>query len=139
MIDKFFKNEKGFSTTFFAIMLPVLISILGLTADGAIIIYHRLALETAADAASLSAIDAYDRDIWIVESRVVLDAEEAEDIAREILAINMPGAMVVEFEVPEGQPGSCKLTAEFEVPTFFLKVFGTDSYTLTAYSTAHGF
>ncbi|OEF99139.1 hypothetical protein BHF71_10065 [Vulcanibacillus modesticaldus] len=142
MVRKIFRiltNERGFTTTFFAVMMPVFIAILGLTVDGSIIIYHRLALDTAADAATLAAIDAYDREIWLTERKVVLNEYEAREIAEEVLDRNLPTATIIDFEVPSTQPNTFKLTAEYTVPTFFLKIFGIDSYTLTTYSSAHGY
>jgi hypothetical protein len=129
--------EVGFTTTFFAIMMPVFIILLGLCADGAAIIYQRIALETASDAASMSAIDSFDRTIWNNEHKVVLLHDKALMIAQEILDQNVSRAKIVSLEIPTDMPNSCKLMTEMEVPLVFLKLLQIDKYTIKATSYSH--
>lgn len=131
--------EKGFSTTVFALFLPTILSVLALCADGAVVIYYRISLGTAADAASLAAIDSYDRDIWYNEGRVVLQEERAEELARENLRDNLPEAELIHIEVLEEEPHTCEVKVQIEAPLFFLPMFGIDAKTITMTSLAHGY
>mgnify|MGYP000847373309 CR=1 FL=1 len=131
-------GERGFTTTVFAIFMPILLAFLALCADGAIFIYYRISLETASDAASLAGIDAYDRDIWYSENRIVIQQERAEELVREVLMDNMPKARLLKVEVPEETPNVCRVEAEVDVPLHFLQLFGVDSQTISAVSLAHG-
>jgi len=132
-------DDRGVSTTVFAIFLPVILAFIALCVDGATLIYYRISLETAADAASLAGIDAYDRQIWSSEQRVVLIQYKAEELAREILHDNMPEAELIAVEIPFDSPNTCRLEAKVEAPLHFLKLFGIDARTIWVVSLAHGY
>jgi len=122
-----------------AIFMPVLLAFLALCADGAVLIFYRISLETAADAASLAAIDSYDRDIWYSETRIVLREEIAEQLVLEILMENIPEARLVKIEVPALEQNTCIVEAEVDAPLHFLQIFGIDAKTVTVTSLAHGY
>jgi hypothetical protein len=133
------KDEKGFTTTVFAIFMPVLLAFLALCSDGVTVIYYRISLETAADAASLAGIDSYDRDIWYNDNRIVLRQEEAEQLAREILEENFSPARLLKVEIPEDQQNTCIVEAEVEAPLHFLQIFGVEAKIIRTVSLAHGY
>ncbi|HYE67364.1 MAG TPA: hypothetical protein VEA58_02060 [Anaerovoracaceae bacterium] len=139
MIKRMLANERGFSTTFFAVMMPLILTVVGLCVDGAFVIYYRISLETTAEAASFSAIDAYDRTIWNSERTVVIREDWAMDIASAVIHENLPDARLIGVEVPEDNKETCIVTVEMDVPTFFLNVVGISEYHLTAKSSATGY
>lgn len=132
-------NENGFTTTFFAIFMPLILVLLGLCTDGSIIVYQKISLETATDAASRSAIDAYDREIWMNDRKVVLDPSRAQEIVTEVLRKNNINARLINLEVPVERPAECEIKTEMEIPLFFLKIFGISYYTVQTNSVAHGY
>lgn len=131
-------NNRGFTTTFFALLMPVILAFTGLCADGIMVIYHKISLETASDAASLATIDSYDRDIWFNQQLIVLREEQARLLANEILQANLPGAVLVDLIIEADRPSVCKIQTQYEVPLMFLRIFGINSKTVMTVSTAHG-
>lgn len=134
---KLWSDEQGFTTTFFAIMMPLFLALFGLCADGSSVIYHRIALEKATDAAGLATIDAYDREAW-KDGRVELREDLAVKYAAQILSSNMPKATLIAVTIPESNKSECRIETEVRVPTIFLGIFGQQYITLRTFSLAHG-
>ncbi|WP_127580766.1 TadE/TadG family type IV pilus assembly protein [Paenibacillus koleovorans] len=131
---KSFRASNGFTTTFFAVLMPVLILILGLCADGSIIIYNKIALDTATDAAAVSSSDSYNRDLWWTPPHILeLRRDAAENIVRDVLQQNMPRARLVSLEILPSKK-ECKIETVAEIPMFFMKLFQIESYTIRASS-----
>lgn len=137
-VSKILRSEAGFTVTFFALMMPVFLAILGLCADGSFIIYNKIALDKASDAAGLATIDSYDRESWLLEGKTVLREDKAWEYATMILQSNMSNARLIHLEIPEDRKNECRIETEAEVPTFFLKIFLIHSYKIRAYSVSYG-
>jgi hypothetical protein len=121
-----------------AVMMPMILAVLGLCVDGVIVVYHRIKLDTSAEAATMSSIAAYDREIWSSQRIVALDEQQGRRLAQEYLSRNLEGAKLVSYNVSPERPNECSAEVEMQVPLFFMKVFGFTEATIKAHSMATG-
>lgn len=124
----------GFALVWMVLSLPALVAFLGLVLDGGILFLRSQQLDSATDAASLAATDAWDRHEWMWNGRVRIDPDHAKRLALDYLAKNMPGARLMEFQVRADT--EVYVRTETTVPFFFLRIFGWTERTVTSYSTA---
>ena len=137
-MSKLKPRQAGVTATLLAVMMPMIIAVLGLCVDGAIVIYHRIKLETSAEAATMSSIAAFKRDLWDEQRVVELDEAKGRAIAMEYLERNVKGAKLVKYKVTPERRNECSAEVEMQVPLFFMKAFGYSEATIRAHSMATG-
>ncbi|RTE11205.1 TadE/TadG family type IV pilus assembly protein [Paenibacillus whitsoniae] len=133
------QNEDGFSATFFAIAMPVIITIMGVAVDASYIVYNRIRLDMAVDAAARAAIHSLDLSTWYGERKVVLNTDKAYQMVDELMKANMPNAKLTKMEIPSETPNMCVIDVEAQVPLFFLRIFNENSFTIHASARAIGY
>lgn len=131
-------NEKGFTTTFFALLIPVILGFIGLCADGAMVAYYRISLNATTDIAVISAIDSYDRDAWFNHGRIILREDISRIIINDILDNNLPGARLTSIRIDPAKPNEIAIETEYDVNLFFLRIFGIDIKPISSSGLAHG-
>jgi|GEM_PF-1009636 len=132
-------GQDGFAVAWLMITLPALIAVMGLAIDGSIVVYNRIKLDMAAEAASRGAIHSLDMEVWYSERRVVLDQARSSQIIHELLETNMPEARLVSIDIPDSAPNQCNIELEADVPLFFMKAFNVSSYIVRAKSSSMGY
>lgn len=126
--------DAGYAVTWLVLLLPVMITFMGLVLDGALIFLRSQMLDAATDAAALAATGAWDRDHWLWHGKVRIDPDEATRLARDYLRRNMPDARLVEVKV---QPANrVTVRTQSTAPLFFLKIVGWEQHTVESYSSA---
>ncbi len=126
---KLFKEEKGSVIVIFALLLPVLIGIIGLTLDGGMLLYQRALLTEATEASAKSALLlSYDKDLWISEGKIVVDESEALIQGSRILKVNFDNAYISNIEIVNDV--SIVIESKVEVEFSFMKIFGFDKKVL---------
>ncbi|OAS16037.1 TadE/TadG family type IV pilus assembly protein [Paenibacillus oryzisoli] len=133
------KTEEGFTATFFAISMPVIITIMGIAVDASYIIYNRIRLDMVADSAARAAIHSLDLSKWYGERKVVLNSDKAFQMVNELMSVNMPGAKLTKMEIPSESPNMCIIDVEAQVPLFFLRIFNKSSFTIHANARSIGY
>lgn len=128
------KTESGYVVAWLVLLLPVMMTFMGLVLDGALILLRSQMLDAATDAAALAATGAWDRDYWLWHGKVRIDPAGATSRARDYLDRNMPGAQLVQVTVNPAHRVNVQTTTR--VPFFFLRIVGWKEHTLTSYSTA---
>jgi Flp pilus assembly protein TadG len=121
-------EEKGIAVALFALILPVCFVIAGLVIDGGMLAYKKLKLSAAVDAASLAAVNSYDKAIWNAENRIVIDSGAVSDAANKYLAANMEEARITEASIEENTGTFVKVAVKGEVtvPLYFAGVFKSE-------------
>ena len=135
MIKQHLTNNRGAAVILLAICLPMMIAFAGLLLDGGFLILNKLKLQTAVESASLAALDSYCRDAWENDRKIKLIPEEAEALAGTYLEKNLPPGATFTFTVDMPSPNEVTVSAEMEVPTFFMRVFDRNKKTVTITST----
>lgn len=116
------------------LLLPVLITFMGLVLDGSLLLLRAQMLDAATDAATLAAIDAWDREYWRSQRKVRIDPAGATSRARDYLAKNMPDARLEQVTVnPANQ---VKIRTSTTVPLFFLRIIGWKEKKVESYAAA---
>lgn len=137
-MKRILNNQNGFTTTFFAILIPVVLAFIGLCTDGVMILYYKISLDVATDSAAVSTIDSYDRNEWFEGGRIILRQDVAFQIAEDILHSNLPDARLIRLQINSSQPHVVSLDTEYDVKLLFLKIFGVDIKRVYTHSLAHG-
>ncbi|PYZ96824.1 hypothetical protein CR205_14185 [Alteribacter lacisalsi] len=122
-------NEKGVVVPLIAVLIPVFLGIIGLAVDTGFMAANYFRLANAADAAAYASLDGYDREVWESEGRIVIDPQEARQLAEHYLRENMGGASITSFQVEET---SVTIEAETNSPVFFMQLFGFSDQQLSA-------
>ena len=119
------QGQSGQAVVWTAVMLPLLLSIVGLAAEGGHVFNARLALQTAADGAARAGVTQIDERRYRESggTSVVLDMPRARRAAAEYLAVR--GADV--SATVEAQPRLVIVRVEREVSTSFLRLAGVDA------------
>ena len=136
MIKQHLTNNRGAAVILLAICLPMMIAFAGLLLDGGFLVLNKLKLQAAVESASLAALDSYCRDAWEVYRRIELIREEARALAGAYLRKNLPPGATFTFTVDIPSPNEATVSAEMEIPTFFMKVFGINKKTVTSTTTS---
>ncbi|MDR6551568.1 pilus assembly protein TadG-related protein [Paenibacillus qinlingensis] len=134
-----FREEDGFSATFFAITMPVILAIMGIAIDGSYVVYNRIKLDMAADAAARAAIHSLDLSVWYGERKIVLNTSKAYQMVDQLMRDNMPTARLISLEIPSDSPNTCVIEVEAQVPLFFLRLFNETSYKIHASASSIGY
>ncbi|MPN43467.1 hypothetical protein SDC9_191027 [bioreactor metagenome] len=113
-----------------AAIMMMLIAMAGLITDGGIMMYTKIRLEAAADAAAHSTGAAYDAELWEESGIVELDPFVAEQYASILLNENFPEAVLESCEIDPVQKNVATVKARVVVQTVFMKVFGIDNKTI---------
>ena len=135
MIKKLRKNQEGSMAVLVGIMLPVLIGFLGLALDVGHLVIVRTQMQNAVDAAVCAGC-------LKLSSPIPTGQAQATTEANSILTANnfSPANATVTFtqdtaKNPANAPETnCSLTNN--VPTYFMKVLGISTVSLTAYAEA---
>ncbi|MCL0067764.1 pilus assembly protein TadG-related protein [Peptococcaceae bacterium] len=143
MIKQHLTNNRGAAVILLAICLPMMIAFAGLLLDGGFLVLNKLKLQAAVESASLAALDSYCRDAWKddpydpydVYGEIRLIQREAERLADAYLEKNLPPGATFTFTVDMPSPNEVTVSAEMEVPTFFMRVFDRNKKTVTITST----
>lgn len=130
------QRSDGSALVLTLLMIPTLLVLVGLVLDGAIYVRQQVALESAVDAAALAATDAYDREIWDSEQRVVIDESAARDLAQEYLGKNMPAAGLAEVHVDPVAPNQVRVAATATARFAFMPIVGIRETPLYAWAVA---
>jgi len=122
MIARLLRNEKGSAFAVFAIFLPVLIAVMGLVIDGGNVFYNKIRLDMATEAAALSTISSYNKEIYETQGIVILDAVHGKTMAEKYLKANFPEAEIESVNVEPQNTATVytSMTVEFH----FMKIFG---------------
>lgn len=130
------RSAQGAVAALVLVALPALLAVAGLAVDGAVLAHAHLALQAAADAAALAATDAYDRQVWQEQGRVVLREDAARELAVRYLRLNLPAARLDGLELDAAAPGRVVIHAAAAAPTFFLRLAGLTQVPLAVRATA---
>lgn len=127
-------DHPGTAIVWVALMLPMLLSIVGVSIDAGLALNTRRQLQDTADSAARAAAEQIDLTAYRASSggTVVLDSSKARDVANSYLNSLPPGT--VSAVKIEQQRAVVQLTRE--IPTTFLKVAHIDSVRITAVAPA---
>lgn len=128
------RRQEGFAVAWLIVLLPLVLTFMGLVLDFGVIFLRSQMLDSATDAAALAATDAWDREYWKWYGQVRIDPNTAASKARQYLAQNMPDARVVQVTVSPAN--RVNVRTEATVPYFFLRILGWKSQTVESFSTA---
>jgi Flp pilus assembly protein TadG len=130
-------QQSGQAVVWVAMMLPLLLSIVGVTADGGMVFNARLELQNAVDGAARAGAMQIDERLYrqSAGSNVALDTGRAEDAARAYLATQRTQRLPLTATV-EAQPRRVVVQARQEIPTTFLRVVGLDRVPVAAIGVA---
>jgi uncharacterized membrane protein len=119
------RGDSGQAVVWVAVLLPLLLSVVGLVADGGLVLNARLELQNAADGAARAGVTQIDERRYrdSAGSVVVLDLPRARRVAADYLAVQ---GVSVNATV-EAQPRRVIVQAERDVPTSFLRLAGLDT------------
>ncbi len=130
MIKKLYQDDRGMVAVITAFFLLVLVALAGLVIDGGLLIYQRIRLEAATEAAAMATVEAYDVAIWEEHGIVELDPYWAEIHARNYLNINLPEAILESCEVNPFKKNQAIVRSKMEVNTVFMRAFGIEKRTI---------
>jgi len=123
MIKKLYRDEKGMAAALTAVTMLMLIALTGLTVDGSLMMYNKVKLEAATEAAAHSTQCAYDVELWEDTGIVELDHDIAMQVATAVLYENFPDAVLESCEIDPIQKNVATLKAMVEIDTVFMRVF----------------
>ena len=127
-------GQSGQIIVWVAVMLPLLLSVIGLAIDGAIVFGQRRELQNVADSAARAGAMQVDEHTYRESSgaNLVLDLEAARQVAAEYLASQAPdlGATI------NAEPTRVVVQVHREISTSFLTFVGIDTVGITANSVA---
>lgn len=127
-------SESGFVMAWLVLLLPVLITFMGLVLDGSLLFLRSQMLDAATDAAALAATGAWDRDYWLWHGKVRLDPAGAASRAHDYLDKNMPEAKLVQVTISPANRANVR--TKTTMPFFFLRIIGWKEKTIESYATA---
>ena len=127
-------EHPGTAIVWVALMLPMLLSIVGVSIDAGLALNTRRQLQDTADSAARAAAEQIDMNAYRASSgaSVVLDSSKARDVANSYLN-NLPPGTVSAVNIGQ-QRAVVQLTRE--MPTTFLKVARIASVRITAIAPA---
>lgn len=128
------RRQDGWVAAWFVITAPLLLAFLGLVLDGGVMLLRSQMLDAASDAAALAATEAWDREYWKWNGKVRIDPTQAESLARQYLARNLPDARIVQVTVSPAN--RVNVRTQLTVRFFFMRVAGWENHTVESYSTA---
>jgi len=128
------RRQDGWVAAWFVVTAPLLLAFLGLVLDGGVMLLRSQMLDAASDAAALAATEAWDREYWKWNGKVRIDPTQAESLARQYLARNLPDARIVQVTVSPAN--RVNVRTQLTVPFFFMRVAGWENHTVESYSTA---
>jgi uncharacterized membrane protein len=125
--------QAGQAILWVVVMLPLFLSVIGLTMDGGIVFGARRELQNVADSAARAGAMQVDQEAYRASSgsSIVLDVEAAQQVAAEYVA----GQSRHVSATIEAEPRRVMVRASREVPTGFLRLVGINTVRITA--TAH--
>lgn len=124
-----FLNEEGGVYPIVVVLIPVLLLFAGLLLDLGMSFYQQTKLTHAVDAAAISSLDAYDREEWEENEKIVIDHMQATQIAKQYLKKNMPDAIMTKIRI-EGS--HVYLEARAIAQLFFAKLLGKSDIEINA-------
>ncbi len=116
------QRKKGVVLGLFILLLPVIVSLLGLVIDAGLFMYHQQKLDMATEAASVATISAYDRAVYASTRAVVIDPVSAEAAAQQYLTSNFSGAKIESVTALDAS--TIKVRSHYTHEFVFMKVFG---------------
>lgn len=128
--------HQGVSAVLVLLLMPVFLAMLGLAIDGAMLVHCQIELDSATAASALAATDAYDRNTWNTEHKVVIPEAEAAVLARQYLVRNMSGAALDSVHVADIAPGRVTVASHYTATLIFMPIFGMKTWTLNASAVA---
>ncbi|MBN6188059.1 pilus assembly protein [Aneurinibacillus sp. BA2021] len=133
-IQRLLHEERGIAVVIFAAALPVFILIAGLVIDGGMLIYKKVKLSAAVDAASLAAVNSYNKEKWNAEQVVELDDTTVALAAAQYLLANMQDAQLTDARIEERTESAIKVSVagQVTVPLHFMGIFNMPSQVLEA-------
>ncbi|MFT9848260.1 TadE/TadG family type IV pilus assembly protein [Aneurinibacillus sp. REN35] len=133
-IGRLLHEERGIAVVIFAAALPVFILIAGLVIDGGMLIYKKVKLSAAVDAASLAAVNSYNKEKWNAEQVVELDDTTVSLAAAQYLLANMQDAQLTDARIEERTESAIKVSVagQVTVPLHFMSIFNMPSQVLEA-------
>jgi Flp pilus assembly protein TadG len=128
------RGQSGQIVVWVAVLLPLLLSVIGLAIDGAIVFGQRRELQNVADSAARAGAMQVDERAYRESSgaNLVLDLGAARQVAAEYLASQAPdlGATI------GAEPTRVVVRVHREISTSFLTLVGIDTVGITASSIA---
>lgn len=124
MREKFLKNEKGQTIIFIALLLPVLLGIAGLIIDVGNLYIQRAKLRNAADVIALAAAKELPNSAYAFSKGY--EYAQLNNISSEELQLITPY---------NGDANKISVEIKRDVPTYFMKIFGFSSISVSAKST----
>jgi Flp pilus assembly protein TadG len=124
-------GERGQSLVWFAMLLPALLTVLGLVVDAGLALEARRELQNAADRAARAGAMQIDEEAFLNGGGVRLDPARATEAAGQYAAgagVSVTGIAVGTDEV------AVRVSRSF--PSTFLRLFGVSGITMTATGTA---
>lgn len=127
-------EDLGQAIVWVAVMLPLFLSVIGLTIDGGFVFSARRALQNVADSAARAGAMQVDERAYRESSgqRVVLDVEAAREVAAAYVATQRGGLTAG----VQAEPQRVVVQVAREVPTSFLRLVGIQSAHVTATASA---
>lgn len=132
MLWELYTNERGQAAALAAAVILMLIALTGLVVDGCLLIYNKVRLEAATEAAAHATFLAYDRELWENEGIVELDPYWAKHYATKLLNQNFPKAVLQSCEVGPVAKNTAIVKTSVEVELIFMKAFGIEKKTVRA-------
>jgi Flp pilus assembly protein TadG len=127
-------SESGQAVVWVALMLPLLLSVVGVAADGGLVFDTRVELQHVADGAARAGATQLDVGLYRQSggATIALDVRRAEQAARDYLtAQRIPLTATI-----DAQPGRVIVQAAQDVPTAFVRIVGLDRMHIVATGTA---
>ena len=130
----FAKGGEGQAIVWVAVMLPLFLSVVGLSIDGGVVFSARRELQNVADAAARAGAMQVDESAYRESAgqRVVLDVEAAQAVAVTYVAQQRRDLSAT----VQADPRAVVVQVARDVPTSFLRLVGIQSAYVTATATA---
>ena len=132
-LGAFAKGDEGQAIVWVAVMLPLLLSIIGLSIDGGVVFSARRELQNVADSAARAGAMQVDERAYRESAgqRVVLDVEVAQAVAVAYVAQQRRDLSAT----VQADPRVVVVQVARDVPTSFLRLVGIQSAYVTATAT----
>lgn len=133
-LQRFVKGDGGQAIVWVAVMLPLFLSVIGLSIDGGVVFSARRELQNVADGAARAGAMQVDEQAYRESSgqRVVLDVEAAQAVAATYVAQQRRGFSAT----VQADPQVVVVQVARDVPTSFLRLVGIQSAYVSATATA---